>query len=393
MDLTILMPCLDEAETVSTCVTAARRWLETSGLDGEVVVADNGSTDGSQQLAIEAGARIVHVEQRGYGAALQAGIDAASGRWIVMGDADDSYDFSDLDGFVTALRAGADLVIGNRFAGGVAPGAMPALHRYLGNPLLSFLGRMMFRVPIGDFHCGLRGGRTEVLRSLDLRTPGMEYATEMIVRASFAGVRIDEVPTTLRPDGRSRPPHLRTWSDGWRHLRFMLLFSPAWMFLLPGLSMLVLGLVAAIGLSFGDITVGGVTLSGTTLVGAAMSAIVGFQLVIFDTVSTVYTSSIGLRPRRGPARWLHHVFRLERGLLTGAALMAAGLVLGAVSVWRWARVDWGDLEPVEQLRIAVPAGLSFTLGAMVFFASLLLSSIGLDERLTFTRATVARDSV
>lgn len=393
MDITILMPCLDEAETVATCVTAARGWLEASGVHGEVLVADNGSTDGSQQLAIDAGARVVAVEQRGYGAALQAGIEAAAGRWVVMGDADDSYDFSDLDGYHAALVDGADLVIGNRFAGGVAPGAMPFLHRHLGNPLLSFLGRVMFRVPVGDFHCGLRGGRTDVLRSLDLRTPGMEYATEMIVRASFAGVRIDEVPTTLRPDGRSRPPHLRTWSDGWRHLRFMLLFSPAWMFLLPGLVLSVLGLVAAIRLSFGDVSIGSVTLSGTTLVGSALLAIVGFQLVVFDTVSTLYASSVGLRPRRGPARWLQHVFRLERGLISGLVLMAAGVVLGAVSFWRWSRVDWGDLEPVEQLRIAVPAGLSFTLGAMVFFASLLLSSIGLDERLTFTRASVARDEV
>jgi hypothetical protein len=391
MQLTILMPCLDEAETVDVCVRAAKRWLDGSGLDGEVLVADNGSTDGSQQLAAAAGARVVDVDRRGYGAALQAGIDAAHGRWVVMGDADDSYDFGDLDGFVAALHDGADLVIGNRFAGGVASGAMPFLHRYLGNPLLSLLGRLMFRVPIGDFHCGLRGGRTEMLRSLDLRTPGMEYATEMIVRAAFAGVRIDEVPTTLRPDGRSRPPHLRTWTDGWRHLRFMLLFSPAWMFLVPGLVLFVLGLVSATRLAFGDVSIGSVTLSGTTLVGSALLAIVGFQLVIFDTVSTLYSSSVGLRPRRGPARWLRHAFRLERGLMCGTVLMAAGLVLGAVSVWRWSRVDWGDLEPVEQLRIAVPAGLSFTLGAMVFFASLLLSSIGLDERLTFTRSSLSRD--
>jgi hypothetical protein len=391
MELTILMPCLDEAETVATCVTAARTWLEASGVQGEVLVADNGSTDGSQQLAIDAGARVVAVDERGYGAALQAGIEAASGRWVVMGDADDSYDFSDLDGFVAALDDGADLVIGNRFDGGIEPGAMPFLHRRLGNPLLSFLGRMMFRVPIRDFHCGLRGGRTDALRALDLRTPGMEYATEMIVRAAFADVRIEEVPTTLRRDGRSRPPHLRTWTDGWRHLRFMLLFSPAWMFLLPGLSLLLLGLMAVIRLSFGDVAIGNLTLSGTTLVGSALIAIVGFQLVIFDSVSTVYASSVGLSPRRGPARQLGRWFRLERGLIAGLVMMAAGLVLGAVSFWRWARVDWGDLEPVEQLRIAVPAGLSFTLGAMVFFASLLLSSIGLDHRLTFTRTSLERD--
>ncbi len=334
---------------------------------------------------------MVHVPIRGYGAALQAGIEAAEGRWVIMGDADMSYDFGALDVYVEALREGADIVVGNRFAGGIAPGAMPPLHRYLGNPVLSMLGRVMFRIPIGDFHCGLRGGDTERLRALDLRTPGMEYATEMIVRAALEKYRIAEVPTTLAPDGRSRAPHLRTWSDGWRHLRFMLLFSPAWMFLVPGLVLVALGLVATIALSFGDVVIGDVRLSGTTLVGASMITIVGLQLVLFDMVGTVHAVNAGLRPSRPRLVRFGGRFRLERGLLIGLALCLSGLVLAAVSVWRWSDVGWGDLELVEQLRIAVPAGLFFTVGLMVAFASLLLSTLGLDSRLEFTRPRTSGD--
>lgn len=383
LDLTILMPCLDEAESVATCVGRAITWLAGSGLRGEVLVADNGSTDGSQRLAAEAGARVVAVTARGYGAALQAGIDAASGRWVIMGDADDSYDFGDLDGFVAELRNGADMVVGNRFKGGIRPGAMPFLHRYLGNPALSALGRLMFRVPIRDFHCGLRAGDTARLRALHLRTQGMEYASEMIVRAALEGYRVAEVPTTLSPDGRTRAPHLRTWSDGWRHLRFMLLFSPGWMFLFPGIIMFVVGVAGTVRLSFGDVHVGSVRFSGTSLVGLSMMAMVGFQLVMFDVISTVFAVTRGLSPRRSRLDSLGATFRLERGLLVGALLMVGGLTLGALSLWRWSRADWGDLQAVEQLRIAVPAGLSFTLGVSVSFCSLLLSSIGMDKRLSF----------
>ena len=382
-DLTILMPCLNEAETVATCVAKAAAWLAASGLTGEVLVADNGSTDGSQQLARDAGARVVAVPERGYGAALQAGIETARGRWVIMGDADDSYDFGDLDGFVTELRAGADMVVGNRFRGGIEPGAMPFLHRYLGNPVLSLLGRAMFRIPIRDFHCGLRAGDAQRLRDLHLRTSGMEYASEMIVRAALAGYRIAEVPTVLSPDGRTRAPHLRTWSDGWRHLRFMLLFSPGWMFLFPGLVLCAIGSACTVRLSIGDVRLGSVRFSGTTLVAAAMTTIVGFQLVMFDTISTVFAVARGLAPPRSRLDSLGATFRLERGLLAGCVLMAGGLALGAVSLWRWSNANWGDLQTVEQLRIAVPAGLSFILGVSVFFFSLLLSAIGMDKRLAF----------
>ncbi|HAM24131.1 MAG TPA: dolichol-P-glucose synthetase, partial [Actinobacteria bacterium] len=245
------MPCLDEAETIETCIRKAQGYLQRSGVAGEVLIADNGSTDGSQELARALGARVVDVPRRGYGAALIAGIHQAQGRFIIMGDADDSYDFSALDPFVTALRGGADLVMGNRFAGGIAPGAMPALHRYLGNPVLSFIGRLFFRSPIGDFHCGLRGFRREAALELDLRTTGMEFASELVVKATLAQQRVVEVPTTLSPDGRSRPPHLRSWRDGWRHLRFLLLYSPRWLFLYPGLLVMALGTLGLVLLGTG----------------------------------------------------------------------------------------------------------------------------------------------
>ena len=240
-ELTVLMPCLNEVETLAACIGKALAYLRTQRVAGEVLLADNGSDDGSQAIARELGARVVDVPTKGYGAALLGGIAQARGRFVIMGDADDSYDFSQLDGFLARLRDGADLVIGNRFAGGIAPGAMPPLHRYLGNPVLSLIGRLFFGVGVGDFHCGLRGFRTDRVRALDLRTTGMEFASEMVVRSAVAGLRIDEVPCRLAPDGRSRKPHLKTWRDGWRHLKFLLIFSPRWLFLLPGGALTILG--------------------------------------------------------------------------------------------------------------------------------------------------------
>src|ERR1017187_9439324 len=249
VEVTVLMPCLDEAETVATCVDKAVAFLVDHDIDGEVVVADNGSTDGSQQAAEAAGARVVSIPERGYGSALLGGIRAARGKYVIMGDADDSYDFTALMPFLDRLRAGADLVMGNRFQGGIAPGAMPALHRYLGNPVLSFTGRLFFRSKIGDFHCGLRGFRRDSVLALGLQASGMEFASEMVVKATLAGQRVEEVPTTLSPDGRSRPPHLRSWRDGWRHLRFLLLFSPRWLFLIPGAALFALGLVIGVAVT------------------------------------------------------------------------------------------------------------------------------------------------
>ncbi|MGQ3257417.1 MAG: glycosyltransferase family 2 protein, partial [Microbacterium aurantiacum] len=260
LELTILMPCLNEAETLEVCIRKARGFLERSGIEGEVLISDNGSTDGSQELAARLGARVTHAPRRGYGAALINGIETARGRFIIMGDADDSYDFENLQPFVDRLREGADLVMGNRFAGGIAPGAMPPLHKYLGNPVLSGIGQLFFRPNVGDFHCGLRGFNRDRIAALGLQTTGMEFASEMVVKATLArpNYRIEEVPTTLKKDGRSRPPHLRSWHDGWRHLRFLLIFAPRWLFVYPGLVAFLLGALAVGVLAFGGIEIGGV---------------------------------------------------------------------------------------------------------------------------------------
>ncbi len=297
MELTVVMPCLNEAETVATCVRKAMGFLAESGISGEVIVADNGSTDGSQRLAEAEGARVVPVSEKGYGNALMGGIEAARGKYIIMGDADDSYDFTNLMPYVDELRKGADLVMGNRFAGGIAPGAMPPLHRYLGNPVLSFVGRLFFRSKIGDFHCGLRGFSRDSVRALNLQATGMEFASEMVVKAALAGQHVTEVPTTLAKDGRSRPPHLHTWRDGWRHLRFLLLFSPRWLFFLPGLFLLVAGLVIGAIVAPHPFKVGSVTFDVDTLVGASAMVVIGFQSVLFWLFTQVYAGCGGLLAR------------------------------------------------------------------------------------------------
>jgi len=325
LDLTILMPCLNEAETVATCVAKARGFLDRSGTSGEVLIADNGSTDGSQALAESAGARVVDCQAPGYGNALSTGIRAAHGRWVIMGDADDSYDFTALDRFVDALRSGADLVMGNRFSGGIAPGAMPALHRYLGNPVLSAVGRIFFGSPVHDFHCGLRGFRRDAVLKLSLQSTGMEFASEMVVKATLAKLRIEEVPTTLSPDGRSRPPHLRSWRDGWRHLRFLLLYSPRWLFLIPGLMLVTLGLVSGAALVLGPVTLGNVTLDVDTLVAAAAVLVIGYQAILFALLTKIYAiEERFLPPDPRLDAYLKHV-TLERGLAAGGLIGLAGL--------------------------------------------------------------------
>src|SRR5512135_1852884 len=294
------MPCLNEAETVATCVRKAIGFLAESGISGEVLVADNGSTDGSQQLAEEAGARVVPISDKGYGNALMGGIIAANGKYVIMGDADDSYDFTNLMPFVDELRKGADLVMGNRFRGGIAPGAMPPLHKYLGNPVLSFIGRLFFRSKIGDFHCGLRGFSRDSVMALNLQATGMEFASELVVKAALYGQRVTEVPTTLAKDGRSRPPHLRSWRDGWRHLRFMLLFSPRWMFLLPGVGCFLLGLIVSLALIAGPLEVAGVGFGVHTMLVAGFLCMLGHQLLVFGLFTTKYAIVEGFHP----PKWL-----------------------------------------------------------------------------------------
>lgn len=373
IEVTVLMPCLNEARTVATCVAKARRFFEEAGMSGEVLVADNGSNDGSRELAAAAGARVVDVSRRGYGAALMGGIEAASGRFVIMGDADDSYDFSALQQFVAALRNGADLVIGNRFRGGIAPGAMPFLHRYLGNPVLSFIGRLFFRTSIGDFHCGLRGFSRRSIQRLGLITPGMEFASEMVAKAALAGLRIEEVPTTLRPDGRGRPPHLRTWRDGWRHLRFLFLFCPRWLFLYPGVALLLAG---AAGLVAGQVP--GLPIGIHSLLYLAAATILGVQLVMF-AVLTKWLAVLAGMVAEPPwmARWSAHA-SVEKGLLLGLGLFLCGLVWSVGITLEWGRAGFGPLDPLETMRSVIPAVTLMAVGSQLgmgsMFAGALLSS-------------------
>ncbi|HMA89135.1 MAG TPA: glycosyltransferase family 2 protein [Burkholderiales bacterium] len=380
MELTVLMPCLNEAATVGTCVAKARSFLERAGIAGEVLVADNGSDDGSRELARAAGARVVEAPQRGYGAALAAGIAAARGRYVIMGDADDSYDFSRLEEFVEKLRAGHPLVVGNRFKGGIRDGAMPWLHRYLGNPVLSFIGRLLFRAKVGDFHCGLRGFDREAMRRLDLRTPGMEFASELVVKASLAGWRIAEVPTTLQPDGRGgRAPHLRSWRDGWRHLRFLLLFSPRWLFLYPGLALLALGIALTVALYFSPLRIGPAGLDIHSMLYASAAAMLGLQLCLFALFARVSAQNAGLLPRQAALESLLRIVTLERGLLLGLITAASGFVWSAVAFWHWRETGFGALDPRVVMRDTIPATALMIGGMEIMLASFLLSVLRLGE--------------
>jgi glycosyltransferase involved in cell wall biosynthesis len=379
VELTILMPCLDEAATVATCVAKARGFLERCGIQGEVLVADNGSRDDSVARAEAAGARVVRVPERGYGAALRAGVHAARGRYVIMGDADDSYDFSRLEGFVEKLREGYPLVMGNRFRGGIRAGAMPRLHRYLGNPVLSFAGRLFFRTGVRDFHCGLRGFERSRALELDLRTPGMEFASELVVKAALAGWRIAEVPTTLDPDGRGRPPHLRSWRDGWRHLRFLLLFSPRWLFLYPGLALLALGVVLTALLYFAPLVIRGAGLDIHTMLYAASATLLGLQLCLFALFARVSAQTAGLLPRQPALERLLGIATLERGLLAGLALVICGLAWSGAAFWEWRAAGFGPLDPRVVMRDTIPASALIVGGMEVMLASFLLSVLRLRD--------------
>jgi glycosyltransferase involved in cell wall biosynthesis len=377
VELTILMPCLNEAETLATCIGKAQSFLTRSGIDGEVLIADNGSTDGSQAIAKANNARVVDIKDRGYGSALIGGIRAARGKYVIMGDADDSYDFSALENFVAKLREGYQLVMGNRFQGGIMPGAMPPLHRYLGNPVLTAIGRLFFRSPCSDFHCGLRGFDRDAILSLDLQAPGMEFASEMVVKATVHKLRIGEVPTVLSVDGRNRPPHLRSWRDGWRHLRFLLLFSPRWLFLYPGFAMFSVGLILMFWLMIKPREVAGVTLDIHTLFYASLAVMVGFQSVQFWAFAKIYGMREGIVPADPWFRSVMATFTLEAGLLTALALLVIGLGLGVYAVVQWTSEAFGPLSPTAVMRLAIPSGTAILLGFQIAYGAFFINVLGI----------------
>jgi len=378
-ELTILMPCLDEAETLETCIVKARSFLERTGIRGEILIADNGSTDGSQAIAVRAGARVLSVDRKGYGSALLGGIADARGRFIIMGDADDSYDFTRLDAFVAELRAGADIVMGNRFLGGIEPGAMPLHHRYLGNPVLSALGRLFFPSKSKDFHCGLRGFNRAAIQSLRLQTTGMEFASEMIVKASLHGLEIVEVPTTLAKDGRNRPPHLRSWRDGWRHLRFLLVYSPKWLFLIPGLFLIAVGTVGTLALLPGPLAIGRIVLDTNTLVYFGLSILLGLQCVLFSIFTRVFGANAGLLPTDERFERFIDSVSLERGLIGGATLIVIGIAGSLIALNMWRASSFGMLDVSHVTRVTIPSAVALTAGLQIFFASFFVSILQIGK--------------
>jgi glycosyltransferase involved in cell wall biosynthesis len=380
VELSVVMPCLNERETVAICVRKAMGALRAAGIPGEVIVADNGSTDGSLEIAQAEGARVVNIEQKGYGSALKGGILAARGKYVLMADSDDSYDFSHAPRFVEQLRTGSDLVMGNRFQGGISDQAMPFLHRYLGNPVLSGIGRLFFGSPCGDFHCGMRGFRRESFLQMDIRSTGMEFASEMVVKATLLRMKVSEVPTTLNPDGRNRPPHLRTWRDGWRHLRFLLMYSPRWLFLYPGIVLMLLGLAGCVLLRPGRRVFHGIGLDVHTLLYAFVAILLGFQLIAFATFTKVFAITEGLLPEDPRLNRMFRWVTLETGLLVGGLLMLLGVGGSIFAVSGWAKESFGALDIEHTLRIVMPSVFALTMGVQITFSSFFLSILGLRRR-------------
>jgi glycosyltransferase involved in cell wall biosynthesis len=379
IELSIVMPCLNEVETLATCIRKAQEAIAKDGLSAEIIVADNGSTDGSQMVARELGVRVVDVKRKGYGSALIGGIDAAHGEFVIMGDADDSYDFRAIGPLLAKLREGYDLVMGNRFAGGIQAGAMVWSHRWLGNPALTFISRVFFHTPVGDMHCGLRGFRKDAFTRLRLRATGMEFASEMVIKASLRRMKIAEVPVTLSPDGRSRPPHLRTWRDGWRHLRFMLLFSPRWLFLYPGLTLFAAGLLVGAWLETGRKFIGTVSFDIHTLLLAGFACLIGYQLVVFAVFTKVFAMQQGFHPPNPTySSWFRSI-KLETGLVIGGLMVLVGLAGTVIAVLSWGEGGFGALDPSLTMREVIPAAVLLTLGVQTVFASFFLSILGIDN--------------
>ncbi|MBK5213898.1 MAG: glycosyltransferase family 2 protein [Flavobacteriaceae bacterium] len=379
VELSVVMPCLNEAETLAVCIEKAQGFFERENINGEVIIADNGSTDGSQQIAKNLNATVVNVPQKGYGSALRGGIEAANGKYVIMGDADDSYDFNNLMPYVSKLREGNDLVMGNRFKGGIKKGAMPFLHKYLGNPVLSFIGRLFFKSKIGDFHCGLRGFSKEAYYKMELKTTGMEFASEMIVKASLKNLKIAEVPTVLSPDGRTRPPHLNTWRDGWRHLRFLVLYSPNWLFLIPGLLLMVFGVITSAFLIAGPVSIGTVNFDVHTLLFTSGFVLIGFQFILFYGLTKVFTVENDLLPKSNKYDRLFKFINLEKGLILGLILVIVGIVLSISAYWDWQETSFGDINNTAVFRTVIPAVTLMLLGIQIILFSLFFSILGLKK--------------
>lgn len=380
VEVSFVMPCLNESQTLEGCIKAARKCIDEHGLRAEIIVADNGSTDGSQAIAERNGARVVPIREKGYGSALRGGTLAARGRFVVMGDSDLSYDFGAAMPFIERLREGDELVMGTRFgAGKIMPGAMPLKHRYLGNPVLSWLGRVLFKVPVRDFHCGLRAYRKASFESWNLKTTGMEFASEMAIKASVKGARIGQVPITLYKDGRDRPPHLRSWRDGWRHLRFMLCLSPRWTLLIPGLVLLALGLTLGTWVAVGTVRIGSATLGVHSMIAASMLAIVGYQCVTTAAAMRIFTLEEELGPPEPGVQRLFRIFTLERGVMVGLGLMLIGAVLIGTTVWTWASVHFGALDEAHTLRPMIGGATLVALGAQTLLMSFVYSMMGIKR--------------
>lgn len=380
IELTILMPCLNEAETLEVCINKAKTFLEKSGVVGEVLIADNGSTDGSIEIAERCGARVEHVPVKGYGAALIGGCKAAKGKYVIMGDADDSYDFLNLMPFVEKLREGYELVMGNRFRGGIAKGAMPPLHRYLGNPVLSFIGRLFFPSEIGDFHCGLRGYEREAMLKLDLHTTGMEYASEMVVKATMFGLKMTEVPTTLSPDGRSRAPHLRSFRDGWRHLKFLLLHSPNWLFLYPGMIFCVLGLIMTVALMFGPVQIGSVAFDIHTMLYGSAMIMIGANMIFFSLFTRIYAMRTSFIPTKESVATKLANVTTEKGAVAGVLLALAGIIMTIAAFVIWKDTSFGNLNPQEMMRMTIPALTLMVVGIEMIFASFFIGILNIKHQ-------------
>ena len=379
VELSIVMPCLNEAETLATCISKAQQFLDLNNINGEIIIADNGSVDESLTIAKKHKVNIIHINDKGYGNALKAGINASKGIYIIMGDADDSYDFSKLDSFLEKLRSGFDLVLGNRFKGGIEKDAMPFLHKYLGNPLLSFIGRLFFKIKIGDFHCGLRGFSKEAYQKMNLKTTGMEFASEMIVKSKLKNLKITEVPTTLSKDGRSRPPHLKTWSDGWRHLRFLMLYAPNWLFLYPGILFVFFGFILSVLLIINPLVFESFTLDIHTLLYCTTLIIVGIQFIIFYGLTKVFAVESGLLPKSNRYQTIFKYISLERGLILGVSILLLGFYLSYRGIILWKNLDYGNLNPSETLRIVIPAIALIQLGVQGILFSFFFSILGLKK--------------